>query len=304
MTEKEATYRFLLPTPSGYEFQGRFTIYSTELDGVHTKIDGTLYLGNPKQQKEDACVTISVHFPESAAAYKKKWGRNPLFDPSVASLVLTKHDTACSETKPLLSGKGTVEMITAGMSLIKQLCEFVTSIDLKDMSTRKCDNGASISLSYFYITIHKQTWYEKQFEASLRPESNMVAYREAVDTLLSMPLEPFASFSVHFLRGCNEQVKKAIKQAYDASNTMEEFFHTLYETHGIPMGCILVSDWLEKMMKAAKMQPYLEQEWYIDIKTIPSWRFSNESMTLRIIKGNRSTVKKGIWGGKRKTRRH
>lgn len=79
---------------------------------------------------------------------------------------------------------------------------------VKDMSMRKCDNGTSISLSYFYITIHKQTWYEKQFEASLRPESSMRAYREAVDRLLSMPLEPFASFSVHFLRGCSEPVKK------------------------------------------------------------------------------------------------
>jgi hypothetical protein len=296
----EVNFRFTITSPSGSDFKVRYTIYLTQKD--NKKVDGVLYLGNPKTKKEDACVTITVHYPESLEEYRKLWDRDPLFDPSVASLVLTKYNPLCSEGKQLPSGNGTVEMIYVALSLIKQLCPFVTTVDLRDMSVRKCDDGTSISLSHFYITIYRQTWYEKKFSAKIHPINIHNEYRIAVDNLFSHPLEPFNTFDIHFLRKCQPHIITAIQTVYEASTTMGQFFKKLYETNGIPMGCILVNQWLSDLMRLAKIDQYVEHSWFIDMNIVPIWKFTETSDPLKIQRKIRGTRKNNIWtmGGRRR----
>jgi hypothetical protein len=291
---EEKTYRFTITSPSGYHFKVRFTIYSTSKD--NKKIDGVFYLGNPKTKKEDACVTITIHFPESVIAFRQKHNREPIFDSSIATLVLTKYNQLCSENKTLPQKEGTIEMINGGLTLVKRICPFVKSVNLKDMSSRACDDGSSISLPLFYITIHRQTWYEKQFHARLRPTAMYDAYKTAIQNFFSTPLEPFNIFMIHFLRECNDSILSNIQTAYNTSKTMDEFFKTLYKNNGIPMGCILLNKWIAHLMSVAKISPYMDHEWFIDIEDVPLWKLNNTAKLMTISKKERGTRRNsGIW---------
>ena len=310
---REINYRVTITSPSGYDFKVRYIIYCTdEKQNIPSisphninntlkdtrRVEGVFYLGNPKTKKEDACLTITVHFPESVEAFRLQYNREPMFDPSIASLVLTKYNPLCSENKTLPQKDGTIEMINAGLTLIKQLCPFVKSVDLKDMSSRICDDGSSISLPYFYITIHRQTWYEKQFRARLRPAAMYDAYRATLQNFFSSPLESFNIFAIRFLRECNGPVLSTIQTAYEASTTMDEFFRTLYKNNGVPMGCILLNKWIDSLMRIAKIAPYMNHEWYIDMEQVPMWNLKNTAGPLKINRKERGTRRNSaIWLG-------
>ena len=164
----------------------------------------------------------------------------------------------------------------------------------KDFEIIICDDGSSISLPYFYITIHRQTWYEKQFNARLRPAAMYDAYRATLQNFFSSPLESFNIFAIRFLRECNGPVLSTIQTAYEASTTMDEFFRTLYKNNGVPMGCILLNKWIDSLMRIAKIAPYMNHEWYIDMVQVPIWNLKNTAGPLRpmrnLIEHNSTTL--------------
>ena len=316
----EATYHLELSTPSGYVFRSLYIVkYIERQNGSRRNITGALYVGHPKTRDPmEACVTITVQYPESVQEFEEKYQRPSLIDPSVASLVLTKYSPSCSENKPLLGGEGTIEMITSAMSLVKQLCPFVKEIALNDnchpwqsmtdtgharngtclanASSKTCDNGSPVSLPYFYLTHHHKTWYEAKFQARLKPDL-MEAYQGTFRVLLESPLEPFDVFQTRFLSRVNPVLQDAIRQSYEKAETVDEFFKSLYAQHGTKMVCMLLQGWIEEYMRLMKIEEYVKHhKWYISTESIPVYRFRNEKKMYRVTRRHNNGVRrKTLW---------
>ena len=96
----------ILNSPLGFKYKCVFIYNYKNINGVDTPINGTFYIGNPKTKIDEACVTISVFYPNN----------DSLVDSSIASLILVKYYESCSENKSLPSGDGTIDMLNTSMS--------------------------------------------------------------------------------------------------------------------------------------------------------------------------------------------
>ena len=112
----ETLYTYKLISPSNYKFSSIYSVkYVMTPNGQRRNILGTLYVGNPKTKDlNESCVTIVVNYPDAITEYEEKYQRTLNIDPTVASLILTKHYAKCAEDRDLVRGKGTVEMIKIG----------------------------------------------------------------------------------------------------------------------------------------------------------------------------------------------
>lgn len=295
--ETQTKSRFVLTSPSGYKFDSVYIIHQLEKDaGVKLNIEGTLYVGNPKTgDLNEACVTICVTYPESTAEYERKYNIKSPSDTSVASLILAKHYFKCADNKDLLQGDGTVEMLKTAMSFIKQMCPFVKEFDLKDSSSKMCDNRTPITLPYFYITNKGKTWYESRFSAYLKPRELHGEYTDAIKNYSSNPLEEFDIFKIRYLKRTPAEVVEAIREVYVKSNSMGDFTDKLYRKHGTKMVCMMLQSWIDEYMRAVKMDKYImNQHWYISVDTIDTMSFRNNSKTLRSKHGKKNNTRKRV----------
>jgi hypothetical protein len=290
--------RFTLTSPSGYKFDSVYIVHHVAKEGQQKlKVEGTLYVGNPKTgDLNEACVTISVTYPESVEEYERKYKIKSPSDPTIANLILAKHYFKCADNKDLLQGEGTVEMLNTAMSFIKQICPFVKEFDLKDSSSKMCDNKTPITLPYFYITNKGKTWYEARFSAHLKPKELHEEYTVAVRDYSTNPLEDFDIFRIRYLKRTPVEVVEALRQLYIKSNSMGDFTDKLYRKHGTKMVCMMLQGWIDDYMRTLRMDKYImNQHWYIPVDVIPTYPFKNvKSLQTKYNKKN-GTRKKVVW---------
>lgn len=291
----EETHQFVIESPSGYTFRSLFIVkYIERDDGARRNITASLYVGNPKMGNPmEACTTLTVQYPDSVKEFEEKYQRPSNIDPTIASLVLTKYAPGCSENRALMGGEGTIEMILSAMSLLKQLCPFIKDFDLNDASSKECEKGVTISLPYFYLTNHHQTWYEAKFQARLKPEGLMETYRKTFQDLLQSPLESFDVFQARFLSRVIPRVQDAIRASYEGSDTVDTFFKRLYEQNGTKMACLLLHGWIEEYMRLMKIEPFVKHhKWFISSDVIPDYRFRNEKKSHRVTRKKDNGVRR------------
>jgi len=232
----------ILNSPLGYKYKCVF-IYNY-INTVDKKINGTFYVGNPKTKVDEACVTISVFFPESSSGFT---------DPSVASLILVKYYESCSESISLKQGEGTVDMINTSMSFVKQDCPFIKEFKLNDASTKRCDSGAVISLPYFYITQKEQTWYEARFKAYLK-EPYYSAYKTTIQKIMNTTLPSFEVFKIMYIKNTPDTIIDSIMLVYNEGDTLKSFFDKLYQKYDKNMGCVILQPWIDNFMSIAGLK--------------------------------------------------
>jgi hypothetical protein len=306
---EDIIYDYMLTSPSGYTFHSRYVIKMVQsISGIKIPITGSLYVGKPKvNNMNEACTTITVNYPQSIDEFEKKYGRPSPINPTVASLILTKHYTTCARKKQpdgsvdsssLIRGEGTKEMIMAALSLVKQLCPFIKEFDLNDASSKECANKAPITLPYFYITNKWQTWYEASFKAYLKPASLMKEYRNRIAELQSYPLDQFDIFKARYLESTSKEVCDTLQASYKQSNTIMIFFKKLYHSQSISMVCMLLQPWIDRFMCDMKFEPYIiRHKWYISIDNIPNYQYKNVNSTIKVyrLKNNMTKKRRNVW---------
>lgn len=276
----------VLHSPLGYKYRCSFIYGYVVREGMKMPVSGTFYIGNPKTTREGACITISVFYPSFST----------FVDPSVASLILVKHYQECAENKGLPSGEGTIDMMMSAMSFVKQICSFVKEFKLNDASTKKCDNGAVISLPYFYITQKGMTWYEGCFGAYLKGDE-MARYKGDVDRVLNTSLPEFNIFYIQHIKVSNISniILDELRSVYRAGDTLRDFFDRLYSKYDKSMGCILLQPWIDTFMIHNGLEKYITRyAWYIDSNAIPVYKFVNHNKSYRTNTFN-MTRKRGPW---------
>lgn len=274
----------ILNSPLGYKYKCVF-IYNY-INTVDNKINGTFYIGNPKTNMEEACITISIFFPLN----------NTLIDSSIASLILVKYYETCSENKELQKGEGTVDMINTSMSFVKKLCPFIKEFKLNDASTKRCENGSVISLPYFYITQKEMTWYEGRFKAYLK-EPEYSAYKNTIKQLMTSQLPSFDIFKILYIKDTSNIIINQLKSIYNEGDTFKIFFNKIYQKYDKSIGCIILQPWIDNLMSIVGLQKYVAMmNWYINSVTIPDYVFKkNTNNVYKVNNLYNNTRKRNIW---------
>jgi hypothetical protein len=268
----------ILLSPLGYKYKCVFVYNYIIKNGNKNIINATFYIGHPKTKPDESCITITIFFPVE----------DQLVDPSIASLLLVKYYESCSEEKSLPHGEGTVDMMNTAMSFVKQICPFVKEFKLNDASTKICDNGASITLPYFYITHSNKTWYESRFGAHLK-EPLYDDYKNDIKRVMNTKLPEFNIFYENHIGNVPASIKKELQNVYIQGDTVKDFFNKLYRKYNKNMGCIILQPWIDKFMKNVGLDKYIvKYDWYVPCDIVPTYPFINTNGTYRVNNMNNS----------------
>lgn len=274
----------ILNSPLGYKYKCVF-VYNYLTD-PNNKLSGTFYIGHPKTTIDEACITMSVYYPQD---------ENRFVDSSIASLILVKYYEKCSENRELKQGEGTVDMINTSMSFVKQICKFVKEFKLNDASTKRCENGSIISLPYFYITQKEQTWYEGRFSAYLK-EPYYTDYKKTINKIMNTHLPRFEVFKLMYIKNTSDTIINELKSVYNDGDTLKIFFNKLYEKYDKSMGCIILQPWIDNLMVATGLQTYVAlTDWYIAADKIPRYSLKRNINNIYKINNYNNTRKRHPW---------
>lgn len=219
--------------------------------------------------EKKTCVDIYVMYPEIQneipnAKYK------------FAKLITTHYNEKCSTDEKLKRGEGTQHMINTAMYFISRMCPFIEGFEINDMSRRECDNNTTIVLSYFSITKHRKTWYEKNFEAYIedtrkhnnKEQSKMEIYKEKVNTLMSQTLPDWEVFEVLYLRNTKQEIQNEIETVFNKSATYGELFKNIHKL-GISKACVYLQPWIDILMLSSGLTNDISYtQWIIPIQSV------------------------------------
>ena len=246
---------------------------------------------NEKGEKQ-TCVDIYV-------MHKPMMKKLPNIKYKIAKLISTHYNEKCSVDEKLKRGDGTQHMLLTAMTFVCKMCPFVTGFEINDVSTRMCDNNTMINLSYFSITNHGQTWYERHFKAYIpnttsmrhrplahtmnnRNNSNnsnnttckkkeitkMDQYKDTIHKLMIQPLPEWNIFNVIFLKSTPRDIKQDLESLYRISSTYGELFKHIHAL-GISKACIYLQSWIDTVMTSTNLQNYITYtQWIIPKKEL------------------------------------
>ena len=190
-------------------------------------------------------------------------------------LTKVRWDMDCSLDKDFKEGKDTQMITQLALTYIKNSFTDVKEISFSDLSERRCDNGASVSLSAMKYITDGQTWYlhdpedqegmqstgeysfasglyEDNFKATIHPR-NKESYenmKKDIDTLKQ--ITPWEDFSERWLRLQDIDIsKEELQTIYNSSDTWQGFFKEIRSRIGVSAFCIWLSkeQWFKYFME-------------------------------------------------------
>lgn len=236
-------------------------------------ISHTIKLGG----KYNDCVNIS---------YKYQNG-----EPVSVSIPHLLYEPECDLHVDLEKGGGTVAMIRAAIKYAYSQVPSLTEFHFDDMSHIDCQEKdrakppprkpkQPLNLAYFSIAYHGMTWYEANFNATMKDERAYAAYKQSL-ACLTDPGEkaPFLRF-LELAQPPAEQ-HEALKGWYEGAKTYREFFQA------IPKGvqCEILYPWLTNFLK--DVVKFVEKGWVIDVTTMGHARQRGGGRTRRAMRAIR-----------------
>jgi hypothetical protein len=181
-------------------------------------------------------------------------------------LTKVRYDTQCAHEGEFKRGSDTTMILKLMMTYIKNNYPEVKTMKFTDLSTRICDNGASISLSAMKLFIDGRSWYlpvpeeqegmpstgekyfasgwyEDHFGAKIYPNDKL-EYNSIIENANaekhSMTWQQFCNR--YLSRTKVPETKVSIEEIYNTSNTWQEFFKKIRDDIGISALCIWFSE--------------------------------------------------------------
>lgn len=206
--------------------------------------------------------------------------------PTQAYIDSIEFNEKCVKDGTLEENNGMFKLVTAGLYTLKIKFPKVEKILLKDDSYVYCKKGSKeykLSLAHDYIIKYNETWYQKQFNATLPKE-----YLETFNKSLKVLDEPLDNYE--FQVSLIPQLKE-YEDIYMKSKTPREFIkslkHNLKEEY-----CFKVGKWLNHYMDKLNIKLFSDF-WYIDTTNISIPEKYSIEETKDILKGgSRNTRKK------------
>lgn len=254
MSTRTSTHQDTIEAPSGTHTTtrqkvtvGHKTMVITE---YHKEWSTIIYIGS----ETIYCIDITL--------YKALGGRYQ----SRGILTKIRWDGECSLYHPFEQGTDTIMIFQLAMTYVHRNYPTVTEMSFNDLSTRQCENGASVSLSAMKLFTEGKTWYESHFHAimdraSEAPYQAMMTYATEQKSLI--PWEEFVQYTSNhstLLRIPH------IKEIYQSSKTWQEFFLYLRKQLGVVKFCVFLSEkgWFDSFIQGRLRFQLMSVQYLID----------------------------------------
>lgn len=174
--------------------------------------------------KKIECMDITIKFD----LLNKKW---------IAHINQLQHDKDCIINKELNRKNGTLDFLHSCFLFVIKKFPFVNEFKLEDNSTVECkENRKQIQLSTLYIIKHNNTWYGKNFDATIDDKTYQIKFLWCLDKLNDEKYknENFKDYILFknnfrfFLENINDDV---LDKIYKESKTIREFVLHVINTY-------------------------------------------------------------------------
>ena len=223
------------------------TMVITEYD---TERSTTIYIGSATIY----CVDITIS-RDIGDTYKPR-----------GFLTKIRWDGECSINDPFEKGTDTIMILKLAMTYVHRNYPTVKHMTFTDMSTRQCDNGASVSLSGMKLFTEGKTWYETQFHAVIDPD-----YQSAYDAMMRYATElkgtlPWETFVYDTKSNPTLLGIDRIKETYQSSETWQEFFLYVRSQLGVAAFCVCLSEngWFDNFLQTRLRFHLMSVQYLID----------------------------------------
>lgn len=185
-----------------------------------------------------------------------------------------EYNSACAIDGSLREKGNTIQLVQLALWTIVSTFPRVERFTLFDDSYLDCIAGSKLdklSLSHDYVLKYNQTWYQRNFSATL-PSPQITEFTTSLQ-VLDQPLEPFDNVILHI------STLKPFRSEYKNANTPREFMNDLRG----PEYCFNVGKWIEQYMKYLGVSMFKEG-WFIRreaVGTPPNYSIEETHNTLR-----------------------
>ena len=163
-------------------------------------------------------------------------------------------------------------MVRETLKYVSTEYDWVKYFKLDDTSTVQCLDGAkhTVSLAALMISYSGQTWYERDFGATLKHDHD--EYRMYINKALNGKHLSFDEFAE--ANGLPEQQHELFRGFYDRALTLQSFFTDIKAAypcdHPNHSFCTLVAPWLDSVVRHATNNMHVG-EWIIPVTEIDKW---------------------------------
>jgi hypothetical protein len=168
-------------------------------------------------------------------------------------LIKIRYDMLCSVEENIQRGgvhRGDMtKLLNLLIQYIHDTYPDVTRLIFNDLSVRVCDNGTATNLAVMTYLYTEKTWYEKNFDASVAPQS-----KKEFDAISAKLNESKSTLEWEVIKNTinNYQslpyTEPELEQLYKGATTWKEFFEPIKDKIDIHKFCIFVSPWLDSFI--------------------------------------------------------
>lgn len=163
-------------------------------------------------------------------------------------LVKIRYDMLCSVEENINRGGDITKLLKLLIQYVYDTYPEVKYLLFNDLSIRRCDNGYDTNLAVMTYLYTEKTWYEKNFGATISPQS-AITFKDIIDKLNTSKHIPWDTMKETLY---NYKVlpytESEIEQMYTSAKTWKEFFEPIQKKIEISEFCIFVSSWLDSFI--------------------------------------------------------
>lgn len=209
----------------------------------------------------DNCINISININVD----NNTWRSLPL---AWAHIINIKYEPECRLNGILQHGGDVVDMIKLALQYINYIFPEITVFELKDNSNIECEPLAAelkpprkpvkpLSLSALYVLLHGKTWYERHFNAELKPEKYL-NYKQNIQ-VFSNPINKPIEYLNRYVN--NMTTIDLLRPYYDNHKSWHEFINKIPRNKR----CKLLYNWISTFVNDKTLDSIEGNYWYIDI---------------------------------------
>jgi len=164
-------------------------------------------------------------------------------------LVKIRYDMLCSVEEKLQHGGDIKKIIKLLIQYIHDVYPEVKYVLFNDLSTRRCNNGPIVNLAVMTYLYSEKTWYEKNFDASIAPQSATTLAKIITKLNESKRNTPWSTVK-EMIYNYKELpfTEDELESLYKATATWRDFFEPIVKKIDIPQFCIFISPWIDSFI--------------------------------------------------------
>ena len=182
-------------------------------------------------------------------------------DKSIAQLLSVKYDKNCDNKGTLETGTGTQHMIRTAFNIVLRWFPWIRSFSFTDASSKHCrPNGQEVSLAQYYMALHGQTWYERNFKARIYNDFLWEKYKKQREILQDPEIKPIKYNKMRGLFNLPKDKEKS--KLFESSRTLGDYFRVLNDTMDKESLCDYLEPWIERFVDMI-MDEHINRFWKV-----------------------------------------